>query len=583
MNNQMRVLRGIPVSPGVTIGPALILDVTGLRIPPRHSPPQEVDRELERFHRAVEAAVREVNRQKELVTAKLGPESASIFSAHVVLLRDPGFSSRVERLIREDHYTAEYAVSRTIQRFIDVLQQLKTPIASRAGDLRDIGNELLRHLIGAQRQELKYLEDPVVILAADLSPAETARLDTSKVLGFATELGGRTSHTAIVAGSLEIPAVVGVEGLLSSVFPGDRVIIDGNQGVVVINPDQPTLERYERALKRFKLFTESLATLRSLPAETKDGTRIALLGNIEFPREVHYCLRQGAEGIGLYRTEFLFLERDTPPTEEEHYEAYREVIRAVGGRPVVIRTLDLGADKLPGNADEPRERNPFLGLRSIRLCLRRLALFKTQLRAILRASMEGPVSLMFPMVSTLLELRQAKLVLAEVMEDLADQGVPYRRDIKVGIMVEVPSTAIMADYYAREVDFFSLGTNDLTQYVLAVDRGNEKVANLYSPVDPAVLRLIRRTIIVSRRRKIPINICGEMCGDPLYTMLLIGLGVRSMSAAPHSLPELKQTIRSVSVEECEKITRRVMMMENARDVEAYLRGIAREKLPELFE
>ncbi len=583
MSGQMQKLTGIPVSPGVAIGPAFVLGGAGPAVPPRRIRPEDVAAELKRLERAIQASIAEVQAEQERVRARLGEETGAIFQAHVQMLQDPGLLNRVRSLIENEHFAAEYAVYHTIQRYISILQELKTPIGARASDLRDICEQLLRHLTGRRRQELRRLSTPSIVIAQDLTPAETASLDTSRVLAFATELGSRTSHTAIVAGGLDIPAVVGVAHLMEHVYQGATVIVDGNRGTVIVDPDPETLRRYEYLARRFQFFAQTLSTLRGLPAVTKDEHRIYLMGNIEFPREVEYCLRQGADGIGLYRTEFLFLERDTIPSEEEHLAAYSKVIRAMRGRPVVIRTLDLGADKLPDSMQSAQERNPFLGLRSIRLCLRRTDLFKTQLRAILRASVEGPVHLMFPMVSTLAELRRAKLLLAEVREDLSDEGVPYRRDIDVGIMVEVPSTAVLADHFAREVDFFSLGTNDLTQYTLAVDRGNESVAELYSPVDPAVLRLVRHTISAAERRGVHVSICGEMCGDPLYTMLLIGLGIRSMSAPPHSLLEIKQVVRSVTVEECREVARRVFQMENARDIEVYLRQVARQKVPDLFE
>jgi phosphotransferase system enzyme I (PtsI) len=403
------------------------------------------------------------------------------------------------------------------------------------------------------------------------------------VHAFATEAGGRASHTAIMAGALEIPAVVGLGKFLNDVSGGDLVIVDGNHGVVILNPDEETRARYESSRKDFRKFEDRLGELRDLPAETRDGVRITLLGNIEFPPEAVHCLDRGAEGVGLYRTEFLYLGKQSDPTEAEHFEAYRTVIDTLGPhRPVVIRTLDLGADKFSVGSDPaPHERNPFLGVRSVRLCLRNLTLFKTQMRAILRASAYGDVRILFPMVSSLLELRQCKMILAEVKEDLEEEGIAFNRSLPVGTMIEVPSAAVLADLMAREVDFFSIGTNDLIQYTLAADRTNEAVAALYSAGDPAVLRLLDFVIKASQTRNIAVNVCGEMSGDPLYTMLLLGLGLRQLSATPHSIPEIKKVIRSVTLDEANRVAQEVMRFETARDVNNYLREQTRRILPEI--
>ncbi|HEY1860313.1 MAG TPA: phosphoenolpyruvate--protein phosphotransferase, partial [Gemmataceae bacterium] len=379
------------------------------------------------------------------------------------------------------------------------------------------------------------------------------------------------------------PAVVGLGKFLNDVSGGDLIIVDGNHGVVILDPDEETLALYESSRKDFRKFEDRLGELRDLPAQTRDGVRIALLGNIEFPPEAVHCLERGAEGVGLYRTEFLYLGKQSDPTEAEHFEAYRTVLDTLGpNRPVVIRTLDLGADKFAVSADPvPQERNPFLGVRSVRLCLRNLTLFKTQMRAILRASAFGDVRILFPMVSSLLELRQCKMLLAEVKEDLEEEGIAFNRQLPVGTMIEVPSAAILADLMAREVDFFSIGTNDLIQYTLAADRTNEAVAGLYSAGDPAVLRLLDMVIKASQTRNIAVNVCGEMSGDPIYTLLLLGLGLRQLSATPHSIPEIKKVIRSVTLEEANRVAQEVMRFETARDVNNYLREQTRRILPEV--
>jgi phosphotransferase system enzyme I (PtsI) len=360
------------------------------------------------------------------------------------------------------------------------------------------------------------------------------------------------------------------------------VIVDGNRGVLILNPDEETLERYEVTRKSFHTFETGLVGLRDLPAETKDGVRIGLLGNIEFPPEAGHCSERGADGVGLYRTEFLYLGKLTDPDEGEHLEAYLTVLKKVGPRPVVIRTLDLGADKFSTNTEAiAEERNPFLGLRSVRLCLRNLTLFKTQMRAILRASAFGDVRILFPMVSTLLELRQCKMILAEVKEDLEDEGIAFNRKLPVGTMIEVPSAALMADEMAKEVGFFSIGTNDLTQYTLAADRTNEAVASLYSPGDPAVLRLIDNVVKAAARHNVEVNVCGEMSGEPIYTLLLLGLGLRQLSVTPHNIPEIKKIIRSVTSEEAKQVAREALSLETARDVNNYLREQTRRVLPEV--
>jgi phosphotransferase system enzyme I (PtsI) len=402
------------------------------------------------------------------------------------------------------------------------------------------------------------------------------------VHAFATEAGGRASHTAIMAGVLEIPAVVGLGRFLSDVSGGDEIIVDGNRGVVIVGPDEETRERNELARRNFGTFSTRLGELRDLPAETKDKTRILLMGNIEFPQEAKHCLDRGADGVGLYRTEFLYLNKTTDPTETEHLDAYTTVVRTLANKSVIIRTLDLGADKFANQVEKSHlERNPALGLRSVRLCLRNLTLFKTQMRAILRASAYGDVRIMFPMVSTLLELRHCKMILAEVKEDLEEEGIPFNRKLPVGTMIEVPSAAIMAEELAREVNFFSIGTNDLVQYTLASDRTNETVASLYSPGDPAVLRLLEMVVKAAGRYNIEVSVCGEMSGDPIYTMLLLGLGLRQLSVTPQNIPEIKKIVRSINLDEAKKVAQEVMRLETARDVNSYLRDQTRRILPEV--
>jgi phosphotransferase system enzyme I (PtsI) len=581
----MEIKRGIAVSPGVAIGPALVVDTEGFRIPRRNIARAEVGDEISRLHAALAGAALEARETQKEIAAKLGKQYAAIFAAHALLIEDPELVREVEQLIQTKLNSAAYAVSRVMRRHAKALQSLNHPLFStRSSDLFDIEKAILRNLLGDDETPL-HLKEPVVILAHDLTPSETAALDPKLVFAFATEAGGRASHTAIMAGVLEIPAVVGLGRFLTDISGGDEVIVDGNRGVLIINPDEETRERYEEARKTFGSFARTLVELRDLPAQTRDGERVMLHGNIEFPHEADHCTERGADGVGLYRTEFLYLNKTDDPTEAEQFEAYMTVLRALGTeKPVVIRTLDLGADKFfrkPDAAAGQEERNPFLGLRSVRLCLRNLALFKTQMRAILRASWHGNVRIMFPMVSTLLELRQCKLILAEVKEDLEDANIPFNRKLPVGTMIEVPSAAVMAAELAREVNFFSIGTNDLIQYTLAADRTNETVAGLYSAGDPAVLRLIEQVVAAARKYEIDVSVCGEMSGDPIYTMLLLGMGLRQLSVAPQNIPEIKKIIRTVTIEETKQVARQALRLDTARDVNHYLRDQTRRILPEV--
>jgi phosphotransferase system enzyme I (PtsI) len=455
-------------------------------------------------------------------------------------------------------------------------------ISERATDIYDIERRLLRQLLGSKRHDIEQLTEEAVIVARELSPTQTAGFNREYVKGIATGAGGRTSHTAIVARSLGIPAVVALEDITESVTAGDTVIVDGNRGIVIVNPDDATIQQYLEYAVEFTELEHRLDAIREKPAVTRDNVRVALFGNIEFPDEAEVVLQKGGEGIGLYRTEFLYLNRDTEPTEQEHYEAYARTVKVFKTKPVVIRTVDLGADKYTQSRRYVREPNPFLGLRSIRLCLQNLTMFKTQLRAIMRASVLGQVKVMFPLITNLQELMQSKMILGDVMEDLAEEQIKYNRDIEVGIMIETPAAALTASMLARDVKFFSIGTNDLTQYTLAVDRGNELVSTLYSSVDPAVLRLIRTVIQDAHKAQVDVNVCGEMASEPESVMLLLGLGVRKLSIASPMIPEVKQIIRSVTIEECNKVARKVLGMNSERQISGFLRDAARKILPEAF-
>lgn len=582
----MLIKRGIAVSPGVAIGPALVLGAESFRIPQRFVSIDAVDMEVARFRAAIESTCQEIELNETLVKERLGSEHAMIFTAHLMMVRDPKILTEIETLIREKSFSPEFAVSRVLRQYARRFQNLGNHyFAERSADFYDLEKRLLKQLLGEKREELAHLTEPVLLLAHNLTPSETASLNKQFVLGFATEVGGHTSHTAILAGALELPAVVGIGNFLSDLSGGETIIIDGSHGTVIIDPDDDTLAKYHVSEERYRSANKRLESLRLLPSETRDGVRITLMGNIEFPEEAESANHRGAEGVGLYRTEFLYLQSQREPTEEDHFRAYREVLKAFPTQPVVIRTLDLGADKMPGQlqAEYADGVNPALSVRSIRLSLTHLELFKTQLRAILRAAVHGDLRIMFPLVTTLLEFRQARMILGDVMEDLDEQGVPFNRDVQVGMMVEVPAAAVLAEEFAREVDFFSIGTNDLIQYTLAVDRGDPAVANLYRAGDPSILRLIRNVITAAAKYHIPVSVCGQMSSDPMFVPLLVGMGLRQLSVTPHAIPELKEVIRNLTLAKAERIASRAESMEVARDVESYLRGELKKICPEAID
>jgi phosphoenolpyruvate-protein phosphotransferase (PTS system enzyme I) len=579
----MEIKKGIGVSPGVVISTAIVLDAEDLLIPKRHIDPSQVPSEIERLNHAITDSMADLTRLRDDVTSKHGKEIGAIFDFHIGILRDKSILRQIIHEIKAGYTTAEYAVSTVTRRFANTFSTMSDRyLSERVKDIYDIEKRVLRHLIGQKHEDLAHLTQPVVVVAHDLLPSQTASLDRLHVKGFATDAGGRTSHTAIVARAMGIPAVVGLGNITAEVSGGDAIIIDGNRGVVIVDPDEEQLaEHREFEQKLIRLETE-LEQLKDLPAETRDGYSVSLQANIEFPAEIDDAMRRGATGIGLYRTEFLYLASETEPDEEDHYHAYLDSVRRVAGRPLVIRTLDLGADKYTQAKSLTPERNPFLGDRSIRMCLHDIPMFKRQLRAIMRVSPLGDVRIMFPMISTLMELRQAKMVLNDVMEELEDEGMPFRRDIPIGIMVEVPSAALMAAQFAKEVNFFSIGTNDLIQYTLACDRTNEKVAGLFCPAHPAVLTLVRDVIRAGARNSINVSVCGEMAGEPIYTLLLLGLGLTIFSMNGPDVPEVKKVIRSTTMEHARQVARKVMSFDSERQVMHYLREETRKIIPEAF-
>jgi len=577
----MEIKKGVAVSPGISIGKCLVIDAEDYRIPRRLIEPSQRLTETQRVRNVFRDAIEELTKlQAEQIE---GQKMKDIFAVHLSYLRDRTLRKKITDMINAESVTAEFAVSSTLRDIASHFSKVKdTYISERAADIYDIEHRLLRLLVGGKRLDIAALKDEAVIVARELSPTQTASFNKEYIKGIATGAGGRTSHTAIVARSLGIPAVVALEDITESVNAGDTVIIDGNRGIVIINPDDSTIQQYLEYAVEYTELEHRLDAIREKPAETRDGVRVALLGNIEFPDEAQGVLEKGGEGIGLYRTEFMYLNRDTEPTEQEHYEAYSRVVSVFKAKPVILRTVDLGADKYTQSRRYAREPNPFLGLRSIRYCLQNLTMFKTQLHAIMRASVLGDLRIMFPLITNLQELMQAKMVLGDVMEDLDEEGIPYNRKIKVGIMIETPAAALTASMLAKDVEFFSIGTNDLTQYTLAVDRGNELVSTLYSSVDPAVIRLIRTVIQDAHKGRVETSVCGEMASEPESVMLLLGLGIRELSIAAPMIPEIKQIIRSVTIEECNKVTRGVLGMNSERQISSFLRDAVRKILPEAF-
>ncbi len=577
----MEIIRkGIPVSNGYAIGEALVLDTEEFRIPQRTVPQEQVETEISRLNRAFAAARKDFETQLAKVSKKTAA-IAQLLSAHIGLLMDPQLQEDVVACIRKYAYTAEYAASRILRRKIKALQDSGSAVfQSVVRDLAEIEKSLIRHLLGAKREDISHLTKKVVIVAHDLSPAQTLALDREKVLGLITEVGGRTSHTAIVASSFGIPAVVGVPDVTTALSGGDTVILDGLTGTIIVNPGEATLKRYQAMEHNFAILGKRLGReLRSLPAETRDGHRVEIFANIEMPEEVPAALEHGAEGIGLYRTEFLYLHNNFAPRESDQIGAYRRALTLLQGRKLVIRTLDLGADKMPLDG-MPREENPFLGTRAVRLCLEKPDMFRTQLRAILRVAALGNVHMMIPMVSTVHEVLRVRELVGDVRRDLQREGEAVPEKMAIGIMVEVPSTALIADLMADHVDFFSIGTNDLIAYCLAVDRLNEKVAGLYQPSHPAILRLLRHVIDVGKKRGKPVSVCGEMSSDIQYTILLLGMGLTNFSVVPPAIPEIKKIIRSVTMEEARAIAEKAFEFSDARKTDEFLLSETRKIIPD---
>ncbi len=577
----MDILRGISVAPGVAIAEAVVLDAEEYRIPYRTVDARQIDEELARLDAAVHASIDELKKQSQWVHSSLGRDAANVFEWHVGVLRDERLRQSIENQIREKRAAAAYAASTVMRNYQKRFSQMQDPLlVERIRDVQDIERRLLRNILGENREDLAHLTKPVILVAHDLTPTQSATLAQTKVIGVALDVGAATSHTAILLRSWGRPAVIGLNDISTRVSGGDTLVIDGTNQLVIANPSQATVAEYRVREAAFIRLTDELDEMRTLPAVTRDGCRISLCANIEFPNEAAIGVAKGADGVGLYRTEFLFLRADGTPNEEEQYQAYAEAIRGAAGKPVVIRTFDLGADKYTQSKSYEQERNPMLGLRSIRYSLQHLDMFKVQLRAILRAAVLGDVRLMFPLINSLMEFRQAKMTVHDAMEDLEEAGLPCGRDIAVGMMLETPAAAIQVGEFCREVDFISIGTNDLVQYLLAVDRGNERVSPYYTPSHPAVLRALRDVARACTQGEIECSLCGEMAGQPIYTLFLIGLGLTTLSMAPANIPEVKKLIRLVTLTQAKRVARRALTFDTDRQVTNYLRDETRKMLPE---
>jgi len=574
----MRVLKGIPASGGVAIGKGFFLN----RVLPRSVRStvgrEQVEEEVAAFQRAVARSREQILAIRDGVR-DTSSEHHQILSVHLALLEDSMLVEQTVRTIRENQFAADWAFNKVLQNLLETFHRIEDPyLRERGHDLRQIGHRVLENLAGRPVDSVAAIREPVIIVAHDLSPADTAQILKSPVLGFATDVGSRTSHTAITARSLGIPAVVGVEGGTEAFGAAETVIIDGEEGVVVFDPTVEVVRDYQERRKAYAQRTRDLAKFARLPTVTRDGKTLLLLANIEFPEEADVALRSGAYGVGLYRTEFLFLNRKDLPSEEEHFQTYRKVAEKFVRHPVTIRTFDLGGDKFASQLELADEMNPAMGLRAIRFCLKEKEIFKPQLRAILRASTYGKVRMMFPMISGVGELREAMGVVEEVRGELRRRRIPYDKEMPIGIMIEIPSAAIVADLLAQEVGFFSIGTNDLIQYSLAIDRVNEHVSYLYEPLHPAILRLIRRVVEAGHDAGIPVSMCGEMAGEPFYAYALLGFGLDELSMNAAAIPRVKRILRKSVAYEAKEFAGSLLLHATAAEIGRALR----KKVEDLF-
>jgi len=580
-----RVLRGIPVSPGIARGRLLVLRQTESRVPCYTVSGEQVAAEIERLERALVDTRQQVLDVQRQVREVMGAEEGGIFDAHLLVLEDRVLIDEINRIIRQQQVNAEHAFQVVAERYAAALAAVDDPyLRERVADMRDVIARVMSNLLGRKHGlDWSRLAEPSILISHDLTPSDTAQMDKQKVLGFGTETGSKTSHTAIIARSLGLPAVVGLPNATRELESGAQALLDGYNGLVIVHPTDQTLFEYGQLVRKQVTLEESLRAVVDQPAVTLDGQRVRLLANIEQASDVDTLRAGGAEGVGLFRTEYLFLHRSSPPSEEEQYQAYRQVAAALQPEPVVIRTLDIGGDKFLSHLDVPAEMNPFLGWRAIRFCLQQRDIFTAQLRAILRASAAGRVKLMYPMISGLDELTAANALVEACKAELRARQQPFDENLEIGAMIEIPSAALVAGALARRVRFFSIGTNDLIQYTLAVDRMNERIAHLYDPTHPAILQLIRATVDAAHQHGIPVAVCGEMAGDPALVPLLLGLGVDELSAAPPLLPAIKFLIRRLKLSDARELAASALQSESSAEILARSEALARASAPTLFQ
>jgi len=579
------VLKGIGVSPGINIGRAYLVDGGSLETPAYcYLDTTYISSEVKRFKNAVQESKDQLMKiRNRLLKDGKGKEHIRIIDAHLIMLEDKMLIDDTIKIIKKEKVNAEWAIKmvmREIREFFDSIDD--EYIRERGSDIDHICDRVLKNLMGKKHETISEIKEEVIVVAHDLAPTDTAQMVKGKVLGFLTDIGGKTSHTAIVARSLEIPAVVGLESITQKVNAGDTLILDGSSGMVIINPSQKVIKEYQKKKGQYSDYERLLHHYRKLPAEMQDGRRIRLMGNIEMADEIPSLLDHGAEGIGLYRTEFLYINRKNLPTEDEHFKIYKDVVERVSPHPTIIRTLDIGGDKFLSQMELAPEMNPAMGLRAIRFCLKEPDIFKTQLKGILRASVFGNLKIMFPMISGVDELRKAKAVMEMAKDELRNEGVAFNSKIFVGAMIEVPSAAIIADILAKEVDFFSIGTNDLLQYALAIDRVNEHVSYLYEPLHPAALRIIKNITDSAHKAGIAVGVCGEMAGEPEYALILLGLGLDQLSMNALSILKVKKVIRSIKYSEAKEIGEKALTLSTAQEIERFIRGEMAKRFPEEY-